>query len=136
MQVTLRGRHITKVFSRSLLENVVIFKSKRITNSTHFLYSYVAVRYLRIYPILSKCGALYRLFLLGFYHNLLTDKRNQLHTFFLCKNHRSRSWCGNQTIFKMKKVTYVVPEVEELKVVVEQGFAQSQLENPEVGEED
>lgn len=51
-------------------------------------------------------------------------------------HHRSGSWCGNQTIFKMQKVTYVVPKVEELKVVVEQGFAQSQLENPEEGEED
>lgn len=36
----------------------------------------------------------------------------------------------------MKKVRYAAPEVEVLDVLVEQGFAQSQLENPEAGEED
>ena len=33
--------------------------------------------------ILSRCGALYRLFSLRSFHNLLTDRRNRLHTFFL-----------------------------------------------------
>ena len=56
------------------------------TNSTHFLYSYAAVRILRIYPILSRCGALYRLFLLGFCQSLFVDKWNQLHTFFFIYN--------------------------------------------------
>ena len=31
-----------KVFSQSRIENLTVFKSKRATNSTHFLYSYVA----------------------------------------------------------------------------------------------
>ena len=39
------------------------------------------MHYLCIHPILSKCGALRRLFLLGFYHNLLVNRRNHLHTF-------------------------------------------------------
>ena len=34
------------------------FKQRRGYDNTHFLYSYVAIRILRIYPILSKCGVL------------------------------------------------------------------------------
>ena len=34
-------------------------------------------------PYLLKCGVLHRLFSLGFCQNLVVDKRNQLHTFFL-----------------------------------------------------
>ena len=78
--------YLMKVFSQSLIENVEVFISKRTTNSTHFLYSYVAVRFLRTYPILSKCGVSYRLFLLGSFHNLRLDKRNQLHTFCFYTN--------------------------------------------------
>ena len=51
------------------------------TNSTHFLYSYVAMHALCIHLILSKCGVLHRLFLYGSFHNLHLDERNQLHTF-------------------------------------------------------
>ena len=45
------------------------------TNGTHFLYSYVAMCDCCIYPILSKCGALHRLFLYRSFHNLHIDKR-------------------------------------------------------------
>ena len=31
---------------------------------------------------------------------------------------------------------YLAPEIEVVEIAVEQGFAQSQLENPEEGEED
>ena len=47
------------------------------------------------YPILFRCGALYRLFSQRSFHNLLTNKRNQLHTFFLHITHRSWSCYGN-----------------------------------------
>jgi len=36
----------------------------------------------------------------------------------------------------MKKRGYAAPELEVLEIAVEQGFAQSQLENPEEGEVD
>ena len=36
----------------------------------------------------------------------------------------------------MKKRGYTAPELEVLEIAVEQGFAQSQLENPEEGEVD
>lgn len=75
--------HITKVFSLlSLIENVEVFKTERQTNSTHFLYSYVALHDPCIYLILFKCGVLHRLFQFGSFHNLRLDKRNQLRTFF------------------------------------------------------
>ena len=38
------------MFSLSLIENVEVFRAEGETNDTHFLYSYVAVRILRIYP--------------------------------------------------------------------------------------
>ena len=38
------------MFSLSLIENVEVFRTEGETNDTHFLYSYVAVRILRIYP--------------------------------------------------------------------------------------
>ena len=37
---------------------------------------------------------------------------------------------------KMKNEKYMAPEAEVLEIAVEQGFAQSQLESPEEGEED
>ena len=66
----------TKVFFAVLCRKSDSFtKAKGYTNSTHFLCSYVATHSLCVYPILSKCGALYRLFLLGFCQNLLHSKR-------------------------------------------------------------
>ena len=62
------------VFALSLLENVEVFEYKGTTNNTHILFSYVAAHVLCIYPILFKCGVLYRLFLYRSFHNLLTNK--------------------------------------------------------------
>ena len=75
-----------KVFSQSSIENVVVFRTDGQTNDTHFLCSRVGyAHFVHIYLILSKCGVLHRLFQFGFYHNLLSNKRNQLHTFFFVK---------------------------------------------------
>ena len=77
---------ILKVFSLLFLcENVEVFKAIGQTNSTHFLYSYVAMHGLCIYPILFKCGALYRLLSLRSFHNLHIDKRKSTPHFLFYK---------------------------------------------------
>ncbi len=42
--------NILKVFSISYNGNVEVFRTKGETNDTHFLYSYEAMRFWRIYP--------------------------------------------------------------------------------------
>ena len=74
--------HIESVFA-VLLRESDSFQESRATNSTHFLCSYVAMHFCCIYPILSKCGALYRLFDSGFVRTFLEIDGNHLHTFFL-----------------------------------------------------
>ena len=63
------------MFSQSLIENVEVFKTEGQTSSIHFLCSYAAMHALCIYPILSKCGALYRLSQFRSFHNLRLSKR-------------------------------------------------------------
>ena len=57
------------------------------------------------------------------------------HFLFTHMPHRSRYGTKNNPN-KMKIEKYVAPEAEVLEIAVEQGFAQSQLESPEEGEED
>ena len=73
---------ILKVFSQSLLENVVVFKSDRITNNTYFLYICYRCTHIDSYGILQVWGIV-SFIIAGFYHSLLTNERNHLHTFFL-----------------------------------------------------
>ena len=60
-----------------------IFWSKGYSNSTHFLYSYVAVRILRTYPHTIQVWGIVSFILLRVFHNLQQINGNQLHTFFL-----------------------------------------------------
>lgn len=39
-------------------------------------------RFVHTYPILFKCGVFASFIFFRFFHNHLSDKRNQLHTFF------------------------------------------------------
>ena len=57
------------------------------------------------------------------------------HFLFTHMPHRSRYGTKNSPN-KMKNEKYIAPEAEVLEIAVEQGFAQSQLESPEEGEED
>ena len=91
---------ILKVFSQSLLENVEVFKAEGCTNSTHSLYSYVAVHSPCIYLILFKCGALYRLFQLRSFHNLLTNKREATPHFLFFINRHFGVGCRKKEIQK------------------------------------
>ena len=53
------------------------------TNNAHYLYSYVWLCTLvHTYPILFKCGVFASFIFFRFFHNPLSDKRNQFHTFF------------------------------------------------------
>ena len=77
-----------KVFSLlSLNGKSDSFQRNEDNDSTHFLYSYVAMHSLCIHPILSKCGVLYRLFVSGFVRASIQINGNQLHTFFLFITH-------------------------------------------------
>ena len=81
-----------KCFHKSFRENVVVFKSKRTMDSTHFLFRQgkVCPFGYAYKPYLYKCGVLGVIcFLLGFYHNLLGDKWNRLHTFFFTNRQSS-----------------------------------------------
>ena len=69
------GGHIESVFA-VLNRKCGSFQNERMTNSTHFLYMYgvywhILCRCLTHY----RCGALYRLFSFGSFHNPLFDKR-------------------------------------------------------------
>ena len=76
--------YLRKCFSLLFLYgNVEVFSTRGQTNSTHLLCSYAAMHGLCIYPILSKCGALYRLFQFRSFHNLRLDKRKST-PHFLC----------------------------------------------------
>ena len=86
---------ISKVFFAVLNRKSDSFhKAKGLTNSTHFLYSYVAMHFLCIYSILSKCGAVYRLFLLGFCQSLRLNKRKSTPHFLFYTNPPHRSCYG------------------------------------------
>ena len=78
------GHILRKCFSLLFLYgNVEVFSTRGQTNSTHLLCSYAAMHGLCIYPILSKCGALHRLFLYRSFHNLHINKRKST-PHFLC----------------------------------------------------
>ncbi|MBR5850775.1 MAG: hypothetical protein IKZ12_06940 [Alistipes sp.] len=64
-----------------------------------------AMRFGAYIPILSECGALYRLFLLGFCQNLFVDKRESSpHFLFITTNHRT----GDATVTKTLSVMGIV----------------------------
>ena len=71
------------VFAFILNEKSDSFKQDEDNDNTHSLYSYVAMRFLCVHLILSKCGVLYRLFVSGFVRAFLQINGSQLHTFFL-----------------------------------------------------
>ena len=78
-------RHIESVFA-VLVRKCGSFQERGQTDGTHFLYSYRAMPSLA-YTILFKCGALYRLFSQGYFHNLLTNKRESSpHFLFIITN--------------------------------------------------
>ena len=60
------SRHIESVFAVLNRKSDSFQKKKGQTNSTHFLYSYVAMHALCIYPYYSSVGILHRLFSSGF----------------------------------------------------------------------
>lgn len=81
-----------------------------------------------------ECGVLF--ICCKVFQNLRSDKRFGSTLSFLPKPPH-RGCYGKQTYFQtMKNEKYIAPEAEVLEIAVEQGFAQSQLENPEEGEED
>lgn len=61
-------------------------------------------------PYLFRCGVLHRLFQLRYFHNLLTDKRNQLHTFFVYINQPfgELGWRSNNLIMKRHLIILAV----------------------------
>ena len=80
-------RHIESVFALSLLK---MWKFSEVRDIRTALISCVAMcdyALLCIISILSKCGALYRLFQFGSFHNLRLSRRIQLHTFFFFTDH-------------------------------------------------
>ena len=86
------------VFALSLIRNVVVSMRKGQTDSTlSSLLDYAARGIL--HPLVPHIylGVEYwnRLFSSGPYHSLLSDRRNQLHTFFFI-NRQSRSCIGNK----------------------------------------
>ena len=87
------SRHIGKCFRfLSLRENVEVFKCKRTTNSTHFLFRCWQGCVLHPYiPYLFKCGVLHRLFLYRSFHNLHVDTRNSAPHFLFAHNPPHRS---------------------------------------------
>ena len=69
------------------------------TNSTHFLYSYVAMHHLCIHLILSKCGDIASFIFFGFCQSLYLVNGNQLHTFFIYNNSRIGVAAAKQMIY-------------------------------------
>ena len=55
-------------------------------------------------PILSKCGVLYRLFVLGFVRTSYQINGNQLHTFFFYTNPPHRSCYGTNIGYKYETI--------------------------------
>ena len=82
------SRHIESVFAVLTKKSDSFKKQKDIRTTPISCIVMCDYAFLGIYLILFKCGALYRLFLLGFCQNLLRDKREKLHTFFLYITHR------------------------------------------------
>ena len=86
LRVNALGGHILmKVFFAFVLQRKCgSFHSSRTTDSTHFLYSYVAVRILRTYtsyyPSVGYCIVYY---CIGLSTTFFEINENQLHTFFL-----------------------------------------------------
>ena len=91
-------------------------------------------------PILYGCGVLHRLFLHRSFHNLHTDKRDELHTFCLFTPTILELVVILTSTF-MRFITsneYIAPDVYIVETVVEAGFAGSTLEDieeerPEIG---
>ena len=69
-------------------------------------------------------GVEYCLFDQRYFQNLDVDERKLLHTFFFIEMPYWGSR-GAKCPNKMKNEKYMTPEIEELEVVVEQGFATS-----------
>ena len=82
---------------------------KQKDNEQHSFLVYVWVYWHILCQCLThyRCGALYRLFLLRFYHNLLFNKRNHLHTFFFYK---SLLGGGRVNITTMKPINHTIQE--------------------------
>ena len=76
-------------------------------------------------PYLFRCGVLHRLFQSGSFHNLLTNERNQLHTFLFITNPAKVVLELGDSIRLMKNEEYVAPAIEVIEVEVESGFATS-----------
>ena len=105
-----RTYFIESVFAHSLLENVEVFKSGGGTNNTHFLFrlwrgcnSCIPI------PISIQVWGIASFIPLGSFHNLLTDKRNQLHTFCFYNRliyHTIRSICLTKFMLYGDKTHY------------------------------
>ena len=126
---------ISKVFFAVLNRKSDSFhKAKGLTNSTHFLYSYVAMHFLCIYSILSKCGALYRLFLLGFCQSLRLNKRKINSTLSFLYKPAAPELLRQNKLF-MKKILMCVAMVAMLaacsKGEGEDGFIMSPMSDPD-----
>ena len=80
-------RHIESVFA-VLLRESDSFQKQKDNRTTPISCIYAIGVPTSILMAYYRCGALYRLFLLGFCQNLLRDRRNHLHTFFLHITHR------------------------------------------------
>ena len=78
------SRHIESVFAVLNRKSDSFQKKKGQTNSTHFLYSYVAMHSLVYIPILSKCGDIASFIFFGFCQSLyLVNEINS--TLSFCK---------------------------------------------------
>ncbi len=81
-------------------------KTEGRTNSTHFLYSYVWLCAFCVYtPYYPSVGYCIVCFSLGLSTTSCLINEIQLHTFFLYKNHRSRSWRGFKCPFMRRILT-------------------------------
>ena len=97
-----------KVFSQSLIENVEVFKTVGQTNSTHFLYSYVAVRFLRTYPHTIQVWGIVSFITVRSFHNLRLNKRESTPHFLFIYKPTERSCTVKQTIFMKKLLLFLL----------------------------
>jgi hypothetical protein len=112
---TLGITYLMKVFSLlSLIRNLENFTTKRITTALISCIVMWLCTYLCIHPILSKCGVLYRLFLVGHSRASYQINGNQLHTFFILLPHHSGAYGFERFLLTQNINAYANNSTEEL----------------------
>ena len=123
-----------KVFFAVLSRKCGSFHKRGRTNSTHFLYSYVAMHNLCMYPYYPSVGHCIRFLLSGLSTtSILIDEINSTLSFYIIVSHRSCVCFYVFFILMNSKVYdyYLKPNIEVLEVFVEAGLeVSSNIEDP------